>query len=499
MKKFLSLIIILFTTIGSLTAQVAINPSGTAPHPSAMLDVSSTNKGFLPPRLTTAQRIALPTITPANGLIVFDTDTQSLWIIQSGIWVNYGAIATGFFQSIAATQDIKNSNTGNVGIGLMAPAAKLDVYTPKIGQLAFKANGDGGARTQALFGNVGNGISLQKDPAAIGFNQYFDNFGSSRFMNIGYGFIQELGSTGRFTWKTTGSGNAEDLATAKTVMELSQDGTLGINSLPYNDAKLIVNADAGKLTNAIFGYDGQGISLQKNWPTIGFNTYRDDLNVQRNMGGGYGFGMAINPTTGMLFFNRMGTGAAYDAIGANEQFVMGISQSGNLGIGTTNPINKIQIGNPPAFAGNDIAIGNGSQGMSLYQSPTSSIFYTNTNFAFMPFSSSGNVGIGVLNPVNKLEVNGVIRSKELIVETGWADYVFEDNYKLPSLETVEKHIKINKHLPNIPSANTIQNQGLSVGAVQTKMMEKIEELTLYIIEQNKRIKELEVLMTKSNK
>jgi hypothetical protein len=93
-----------------------------------------------------------------------------------------------------------------------------------------------------------------------------------------------------------------------------------------------------------------------------------------------------------------------------------------------------------------------------------------------------------------LAVNGKIRSTELVVESGWADYVFENDYKLMKLEEVEAFIEKNKHLPNIPSAKEINENGLQVGEVQKRMMEKIEELTLYVIEQNKQIKKMEAMI-----
>lgn len=102
----------------------------------------------------------------------------------------------------------------------------------------------------------------------------------------------------------------------------------------------------------------------------------------------------------------------------------------------------------------------------------------------------GNVGIGTLNPDYKLDVNGVMRAKEVIVETGWADYVFEDEYELAPLSEVEDFIEENGHLPNIPSAAEISENGLSIADVNTKMMEKIEELTLYVIEIKKENEEL---------
>ncbi len=94
----------------------------------------------------------------------------------------------------------------------------------------------------------------------------------------------------------------------------------------------------------------------------------------------------------------------------------------------------------------------------------------------------GNVGIGTGNLAYRLNVNGTIRSKEIVVESNWADYVFEDTYSLPSLHEVEQFIHQHHHLPNMPAATDVKNNGLAVGDVQTKMMEKIEELTLYIID-----------------
>ncbi len=171
---------------------------------------------------------------------------------------------------------------------------------------------------------------------------------------------------------------------------------------------------------------------------------------------------------------------------------------GNVAIGTgaSTVQNKLQIGNPPGFSGNEIAIGNGTQGMSFSLGTTASIWYSNTNFALMPANGTGNVGIGTTTPAEKLSVNGNIRSKEVVVElANWPDYVFDKKYNLPSLKNVEAYINEYKHLPNIPSAKEIETNGLKVGEVQTKMMQKIEELTLYIIEMKK---EIELLKLKNN-
>lgn len=92
---------------------------------------------------------------------------------------------------------------------------------------------------------------------------------------------------------------------------------------------------------------------------------------------------------------------------------------------------------------------------------------------------------------------GIITSKkihcsEVTVDVNIpADYVFKSDYKLMSLKEVEQFVKTNSHLPEIPSANEIKEKGFNVGEMQNKLLQKVEELTLYIIEQDKKIKLLE--------
>jgi hypothetical protein len=107
-------------------------------------------------------------------------------------------------------------------------------------------------------------------------------------------------------------------------------------------------------------------------------------------------------------------------------------------------------------------------------------------------TSLGRVGIGTTNPTEKLSVNGAVRAKEVIVETtGWSDYVFEENYTLAPLSQVEKYITQHKRLPNIPSSRDVAEQGVSLGDMQAKLLAKIEELTLHQIALEKRVVALE--------
>ena len=92
-----------------------------------------------------------------------------------------------------------------------------------------------------------------------------------------------------------------------------------------------------------------------------------------------------------------------------------------------------------------------------------------------------------------LSVNGDVICEELKVQDSgsWPDYVFEKDYDLKSLEEVESHIKEKKHLPGVPNAETVCEEGIEVGQMQKLLMEKVEELTLYMIDADKRIKALE--------
>ncbi len=121
----------------------------------------------------------------------------------------------------------------------------------------------------------------------------------------------------------------------------------------------------------------------------------------------------------------------------------------------------------------------------------------------MTLTAGGNLGIGTSNPGTwKLAVKGKIRAEEIKVETGWADYVFKEEYDLPTLEEVEKHIKEKGHLINIPSAKEVAKNGIQLGEMNKLLLEKIEELTLYVIELKKenesQQQEIEQLKTKNH-
>lgn len=121
--------------------------------------------------------------------------------------------------------------------------------------------------------------------------------------------------------------------------------------------------------------------------------------------------------------------------------------------------------------------------------------------------NGGKIGIGTVSPDEKLTVNGKIHAKEVRVDLNIApDYVFQkyytgkstlkEDYTMPTLEQVASFTKVNHHLPNVPSAKQIQKEGLHLKEMTTILLQKVEELTLYTIEQEKRIKALEAQLSK---
>ena len=175
------------------------------------------------------------------------------------------------------------------------------------------------------------------------------------------------------------------------------------------------------------------------------------------------------------------------------------SIGGNITVDAVNPIIQLENSNVEKgfvqLSGDNIRIGtNGGN--------TNGKFVIRTNGGDRFFvDGSGNVNIGSQTdaPGYIVRVGGKMICEEVKVKlqsSGWPDYVFSESYNLPALTELEKFIQKNKHLPNIPSATEVEKNGLEVGDMQKRMMEKIEELTLYIIQQQKEIDELKLQMKK---
>lgn len=185
-----------------------------------------------------------------------------------------------------------------------------------------------------------------------------------------------------------------------------------------------------------------------------------------------------------------------------------VAHNGNVGIGTTGPQAQLHVRSDdvqPIFSEttnpDNIMVFHTAYGYKGYLGVLSNdndmdFGMTNSNStgnvnlvtdgkARLTVFANGNVGIGTSSNEYALSVNGTIRSKQVRVETGWADYVFDNDFRLRPLAEVEAFIQDNKHLPDVTPAAEIQKNGLEVAQQMTEMMQKIEELTLYVIQLDK--------------
>lgn len=130
---------------------------------------------------------------------------------------------------------------------------------------------------------------------------------------------------------------------------------------------------------------------------------------------------------------------------------------------------------------------------------------TATNPAIYIKANSNNIGIGTTNPGGyKLAVEGMIGARRIkVMQESWADFVFHPDYKLSSLLEVEKFVKEHRHLPEMPAAKEVEKEGIDVGEMDKKLLQKIEELTLYLIDlkkENSCMKEqYQILLERINK
>jgi hypothetical protein len=265
-------------------------------------------------------------------------------------------------------------------------------------------------------------------------------------------------------------------------------GTPGNLLLQTNTTTLGTTNFAG---NVGIGTTGPATKLQVQTPDANFGITHTNGTVSVGTYVGSSGGWLATKSNSPLYF-------CTGLLGTNGSAQMTLLLNGNVGIGTINPLTKLQVQTIDGSYG--ITHTNGTVTIGTYvgnnggwlgtQTNHPLYFFTNNSNALMTIATNGNVGIGTISPAYKLSVNGTIQAKEVRVETGWSDFVFEKNYKLRTLADVEKYINENHHLPDIASAKDIRQNGLPVAETQTKMMQKIEELTLYVIQLQKEIDQL---------
>ena len=319
---------------------------------------------------------------------------------------------------------------GNVGIGMTAPNEALQVYGKVIG-----GTGTVPSVRNGVFNAVG-GSSVAGLQMTTNGNNYA--YVSSDVNNLIFG--SSVGATG--------SKLLLSLSAPDNSVIVNSSGNVGIGTTTPSE-ELEVN---GNIAITPDGTSGSTRSIYT--PARSIAGYGEHLNISAG--------------------NNTYTSYGPSLYGGNLILTGGTVTNGNGGY---------------SYGGNVLIYGGGASGGNGGGNYTGNVILANNGT-----SPTGNVLIGKTGQANRsyrLDVSGGVRADSVIVNADGSDFVFEKNYNLSSLDKVEKYIAENKHLPEIPSAEQMQKEGMSIGEMQTKLLQKVEELTLYIIEQNKRVEKLE--------
>lgn len=446
MKKFNLLIITIVVFFFSSTsyAQVGINSDGSAPHTSAMLDVKSTNKGLLIPRMTTAQRNTLSG-TATAGLMVYDTDLNRFFYHNGTAWQEG---STGNLWLTDGTNVYLNDINDYVGIGTPTPFRKFEVNGGwKSARISTADSGPflefvGSETTDWTIGTWSNFFWLSSSDNE--FTSWTDQF---IFTTAAFRPFENntkiLGDAGaRWSNLYTTDGNFSGLLTG------------------YN----------GTFTGLLTGYNGYFTG------NIGIGTNTPARVLEVNSGGNWQSARLTSTNNGS-FLEFMSTSNPDWSIGVWGDAVRLLSSTDNFS--SVNDEYMFTQSSFRPFYNNIKTLGEPSVRWS--------------NFYTVDGSFTGNVAIGnTIATGYKLSVEGKIICTEMRVNlvADWPDYVLRKDYELMPVEKLGEFIEKNGHLPNVPPAAEIEKSGMDVGEMQRLMMEKIEELSLYIIQQQQQIREL---------
>ncbi|TAN15358.1 MAG: hypothetical protein EPN37_09565 [Chitinophagaceae bacterium] len=359
-----------------------------------------------------------------------------------------------FYEGYAQTNTFPAS--GNVGIGTTTPSFPLTVSGEANASQGFFTSG-----YNTTFNNQG-GYMMWNLSTWVGETDFINNQG---------------GGIGGFRWYNTPPSGSP----LTTLMTLTGSGDLGIGTTsPITNLQIDPNGSGGGIlignsNTSSGGYTSLSMNISS------YKSGSGTIQCISSAGSSYG-NLLLNPSGG-----NVGIGTT--------------SPSENLTItGTVSPVILIKSTNETNSAGG-LLIGQTSTPSSYISSPERDLSidwgWPNTlilgdteqgNYGGKIVIPSAHVGIGTSNPQSLLAVNGTVTATEVkVTQTGWSDYVFNPGYKIKPLSEVAAYIHKNNHLQGIPSAKQIEKKGLNLGDMEKKQMQKIEELTLYVIHLNQKL------------
>jgi len=240
------------------------------------------------------------------------------------------------------------------------------------------------------------------------------------------------------------------------------------------------------LSNTLIGNStGKSITTGKSNVFLGYNSGPNANTGNGNIFVGANTGINITNGSGNVY---LGNNTGSYGNGSNNTYL-----GNNTGISSTGS-NNVFIGSTAGYLvkeDNILVIDNigTSKDQFIWGDFANDLLKFNAKVGIGGVTTFPTTAGGVDLSTYKLFIKGGILAHEVRVTTNWADYVFADNYVLPTLSEVECFIAENGHLPNVPSAKQVEAEGISVGEMAKIQQEKIEELTLYIIQQDKELKE----------
>ena len=402
-----------------------------------------------------------------------------------------GSGTVNYLPKFTSTSVLGNSlifdNGTNVGIGTNTPAAKLDIAAGT-GNENIRINSNDGVSTRYL-------SSSSFNYPALSYHAWKDNILQSSTSEISFldrpgtsGFAPSV-RTSDILFKTAHNWNGvaygQYLDNTMAIKATQDGGYVGIGTT--NPATKLEVMGVASFTGGAGSELGGGGKIQIS------SGYGSPISGRVIFGDGTGWKMH--------FSSRNGSGVISDLVS--------ILDAGYVGIGTATPAARLDIvgggsTNIDFQSTGRARIKSADAGFWLNDNTTDKSFigltsgYPNIALGMwvtgvgwdLNFLQNGNILIGKLTQTNSayiLDVNGNVRANKLTVNTTGADFVFEPNYKLPSLKELELFVQTNHHLPGIAPAKEMQEEGIELGENQTKLLQKVEELTLYLIDQNKKM------------
>jgi hypothetical protein len=510
MKKLITIFTFTLSLFTSYSQSVGIGTN--APNASAQLDVTSTSKGLLIPRMTTVQRTAIA--SPAIGLMVYDTNLAAFYFYNGSSWnaVNSGGSGSNYWT--ASGNNIYNSNTGNVGIGIAAPAAKLhlaglmkidggqidiDDNIAKV-RLIYNGSPKGYFQLGGSSGNIEIGTNVTSNATG---KLYLETQGFPRFTILPEGNV--------------GIGTINPQEKLQVVGNIQGSGRIDATGVMETSGGLSAIQGAGLYVTGTSLMEGN-ITASSNITSYGTGSFNGNINSNTSMtitDAAAILSLKSNSSTEKGFVQlsgddvRVGTYSS-NTLGKFQVRTAGadnltVASNGNVGIGTETPVSKLHVAGRSLFkgVGEVLAIdGTSNPNIGFYTngvfksfiSQSSSELFIGVNNANLHLDA-GQIAIGAVIPAAsgyKLTVTGKVICEELKVQLqgAWPDYVFQNKYNLMPMPELRNFINTNNHLPNIPAAAAIEKSGMEVGEMQRKMMEKIEELTLYILQLEEKVNAL---------